>query len=780
LIKTLQNTLKQDKEGFILPKSVQDAIPIRRLWPDGIFQFGSKFSKTIRFTDINYAIASKEDKTSMFLGYSELLNALDTGSTTKITINNKRLNRQNFEQEILIPRQDDYLDGYRAEYNSMLMDKVTDSSNNVIQERYVTLSVHRKNIEEARAFFDRVTADVTTRLSHLDAHSEELDAVERLRVLHDFYRTGEETEYHLDLHDLMGKGHSFKDSICPDSLEFKKDHFIMGDKFGRVLFLKEYASYIKDSMINELTALNRTMMLSIDVIPVPTDEAVREMQNRLLGVETNVTNWQRRQNNNNNFSAVVPYDLEQQRKETREMLDDLTTRDQRMMFAVVTLVHLADSKEELDSDTETLQSAARKHLCQLATLNWQQADGLTTALPLGLRRIDALRTLTTEALAVLMPFKAQEIRDQGGVYYGQNVISKNLIVANRKELLNGNGFILGVSGSGKSFTAKEEITGVALSTEDDIIVIDPESEYGPLIEGLGGEVISISASSRNHINAMDMEQGYGDGENPVVLKSEFLLSLCEQLVGSGKLSAKEKSIIDRCTAGVYHDYIRSGYRGAAPTLQVFHAELLRQTEPEARDVALAIELFTEGSLNTFAKPSNVDTNSRILCYDIRDLGKQLLPVGMLVVLDSVFNRVIRNRQLGRNTWVYVDEIYLLFQHEYSANFLFTLWKRVRKYGACCTGITQNLDDLLQSHTARTMLANSEFLVMLNQAATDRAELAQLLNISDNQLSYITNVDSGRGLIKCGSTIVPFMNSFPKNTRLYKLMSTKFMEQLDAT
>ena len=780
MIKTLQNTLKQDREGFVLPKSVQDAIPIRRLWPDGIFQFGSKFSKTIRFSDINYAIASKEDKTSMFLGYSELLNALDTGSTTKLTINNKRLNRQDFEQKILLPRQDDYLDGYRAEYNAMLMDKVTDSSNSVVQERYITLSVHRKTIEEARTFFDRVTADVTTRLSHLDARSEELDAVERLRVLHDFYRTGEETEFHVDLRELMRKGHSFKDTICPDSLEFKKDYFVMGDKFGRVLFLKEYASYIKDSMISELTALNRTMMLSIDVIPVPTDEAVREMQNRLLGVETNVTNWQRRQNSNNNFSAVVPYDLEQQRKETREMLDDLTTRDQRMMFAVVTLVHLADSKEELDSDTETLQSAARKHLCQLATLNWQQADGLTTALPLGLRRIDALRTLTTEALAVLMPFKAQEIRDQGGVYYGQNVISKNLIVANRKELLNGNGFILGVSGSGKSFTAKEEIAGVALSTEDDIIVIDPESEYGPLIEGLGGEVISISASSRNHINAMDMEQGYGDGENPVVLKSEFLLSLCEQLVGSGKLSAKEKSIIDRCTAGVYHDYIRSGYRGAAPTLQVFHAELLRQTEPEARDVALAIELFTEGSLNTFAKPSNVDTNSRILCYDIRDLGKQLLPVGMLVVLDSVFNRVIRNRQLGRNTWVYVDEIYLLFQHEYSANFLFTLWKRVRKYGACCTGITQNLDDLLQSHTARTMLANSEFLVMLNQAATDRAELAQLLNISDNQLSYITNVDSGRGLIKCGSTIVPFMNSFPKNTRLYKLMSTKFMEQIDAT
>ena len=706
MIKTLQNTLKQDKEHLSVPKSVQDTIPIHRLWPDGLFQFGGKFSKTVRFSDINYAIASKEDKTSMFLGYSELLNALDTGSTTKITINNKRLNRRNFEQEILIPPQGDHLDGGRSEYNAMLLDKVTDSSNSMVQERYVTVSAHKKTPEEARTFFDRVMNDVTTRLNHLASHCEELDAVERLRVLHDFYRVGEEARFHIDLRECMKTGRSFKDTICPYSMEFRKDHFIMGDKYGRAMFLKEYASYIKDSMINELTSLNRTMMLSIDVIPVPTDEAVREMQNRLLGVETNVTNWQRRQNSNNNFSEVVPYDLEQQRKETREMLDDLTTRDQRMMFAVVTLVHLADSKEELYSDTETLQSIARKHLCQLTTLNWQQDAGLVTALPLGLRRIDALRTLTTEALAVLMPFKAQEIRDRGGIYYGQNVISKNLIIADRKQLLNGNGFVLGVSGSGKSFTAKREITALALSTQDDILIIDPESEYRPLVEGLGGQVVEISATSSNHINAMDMEQGYGEGENPVVLKSEFLLSLCEQSVGAGKLSAKEKSIIDRCTAQCYHDYVRDGCRGQAPTLQDFHAELLRQPEAEARDVALALELFTEGSLNTFAKPTNVDMSSRIACYDIRKLGKQLLSMGMLVILDSFLNRITRNRRLGRNTWIYIDEIYLLFQHEYSANFLFTLWKRVRKYGACCTGLTQNVDDLLQSHTARTMLANS--------------------------------------------------------------------------
>ena len=360
------------------------------------------------------------------------------------------------------------------------------------------------------------------------------------------------------------------------------------------------------------------------------------------------------------------------------------------------------------------------------------------------------------------------------VFKSDNIYAKaleNSTIADRKQLLNGNAFILGVSGSGKSFSAKKEMVSLALSTQDDIIVIDPESEYRPLIEGLGGQVINISATSPNHINAMDMEQGYGDGENPVVLKSEFLLSLCEQLIGAGKLSAKEKSVIDRCTAQVYRDYIRSGYHGAVPTLQDFHAELLRQPEKEAQDVALAIELFTDGSLNTFAKPTNVDTNARILCYDIRDLGKQLLPVGMLVVLDSIFNRIIRNRGLKRNTWIYIDEIYLLFQHEYSANFLFTLWKRMRKYQACGTGISQNIEDLLQSHTARTMLANSEFLIMLNQAATDREELAHLLKISDNQLSYITNVDSGRGLIKCGSAIVPFVDHFPKN-KLYQMMTTK--------
>ena len=467
MIKTLNNTIKQDRTAYKIPRSVQDVIPIQRIFADGIFQFGTKYSRTLRFSDINYAIASKEDKTAMFLGYSELLNALDSGSTTKLTICNKQVNRQAFEDTVLLPQRGDSLDGFVDEFNGMLESKISGSSASVEQERFLTVSVHKKNVDEARTFFSRVTGEVSSKLSRLNSSSNELDAAERLDVLRGFFRP-EEAPLPFDLQSAMKRGHNLKDTICPDSLEFHRDYFKMGSQYGRVLFLKDYASYIKDSMILELTDLNRRMMPSIDMIPVPTDEAVREVENKLLGVETNVTNWQRRQNSNQNFSAVVPYDLEQQRKETREMLDDLTTRDQRMLFAVVTLVHLADSKEELDSDTETLQSISRKHLCQLAKLSFQQQDGLITALPLGLRRIDALRTLTTEALAVLMPFKAQEIRHRHGIYYGQNAISKNLILADRKELLNGNGFILGVSGSGKSFAAKREITEIALSTNDDI------------------------------------------------------------------------------------------------------------------------------------------------------------------------------------------------------------------------------------------------------------------------------------------------------------------------
>ena len=775
MIKTLNILLKQDKERFVVPKGVQDVIPVKAIYDDGIFQVGrDKFTRSFKFTDINYAVASREDKEAMFLEYSELLNSLDSGATTKITINNRRLNRLDFEKTILMPLKGDALDEYREEYNKMLLERAT-GANAYTQEKYITISVNKKNVEEARSYFARVGADLIDHFGRLGSKCVEMETDERLRIFHDFYRAGEETSFRFDMKETRKKGHDFKDFICPDSMEFEKDYFKIGERYGRVLFLREYASYIKDAMVAELTDLNRNLMLSIDVVPVPTDEAVREAENRLLGVETNVTNWQRRQNSNNNFSAQVPYDLEQQRKEMKEFLDDLTTRDQRMMFAVLTMVHTADSKEQLDSDTEALLTTARKHLCQFGVLKFQQLDGLNTVMPFGTRKIDTFRTLTTESLAVFIPFRVQDIYHENGIYYGQNVISKNMIIADRRQLLNGNEFILGVSGGGKSFAAKGEIINQMLSGNADIIIIDPEREYSQLVKAMGGEIINISATSPTHINAMDMNREYGDGANPVILKSEFILSLCEQLIGGASLGAKQKSIIDRCTAGVYRHYQQGNYQGVPPTLQDFREELLKQEEPEAKEIALAIELFTDGSLNTFAKHTNVDTHSRLICYDILDLGKQLQPIGMLVVLDSILNRITQNRAKGRNTFIFIDEIYLLFQHEYSANFLFTLWKRVRKYGAYCTGITQNVDDLLQSHTARTMLANSEFIIMLNQASTDRIELAKLLNISDLQMSYITNVGAGQGLLKVGSSLVPFINKFPRNTELYRLMTTKFGE-----
>lgn len=727
MIKALSRILKQDKERMNIPKSVQQVIPVKRVWLDGIWLVGNKYSKCWRFTDINYAIASKDDKTSMFLDYSELLNALDSSATTKITICNKQMNKQAFEESILLPLQGDQYDGYRREYNDMLLDKVTDVSNSIVQERYITVSVVVKDIDEARSYFNRVGADLSSHLSQLSSSCEELNSVERFRIFHDFFRAGEEVSFSMNLKQMIRQGRSFRDYICPDTFEFNKDYFKMGKTYGRVLFLKDYASYIKDSLVAELCELNRNLFFSTDIIPIPTDEAVREVENKLLGVETNITNWQRKQNQNNNFSAVVPYDLEQQRKEAKEFLDDLTSRDQRMMLGLVTVVHTAKNKKQLDRDTETLQSIARKHLCQLTVLKFQQLDGLNTALPYGLRKINALRTLTTESCAVLMPFRAHEIMDIGGTYCGMNAISHNLIIANRKNLINGNGFILGVSGSGKSFFTKREIVSLFLGTNDEIIIADPQNEYTPLVNALGGAAINLSPISPNHINAMDLALGYGDSENPLIAKSEFVLSFIEQIMGgTGKLEAVDKSIIDRCLTNIYADYLASNYTIQPPTLSDLYAELKKQKEKQAKELALAIEMIAQGNLNIFAHQTNVDVHNRLIAYGIRDLGKQLRTPGMLVMTDAIRNRVARNRERGIRTHVILDEMHIFFANDLSAQFFAESWKQFRKDGALATGITQNVEDCLKSLTARTMLANSEYLVMLNQAPTDRIELAELL------------------------------------------------------
>ena len=769
MMKSIKTAIQQERETYRVPRRVRDTIPIRRVWEDGIFLCGQKYTKTFRFTDINYQVASREDKERMFLSYSELLGSLDSGATAKLTIRNHRLHRMDLEDPIFMSMKPDGLDEYRREYNRMLADAAI-GGNGILQEKYLTISAAKRDIEEARGYFSRIGTDLSARFSVLGSRCEPLNTMDRLRILHDFYRSGEESDFHFDVVDMARKGHDFRDYICPDSMEKHSDYLQLGERYCRVLFLKDYASYIEDSFVTELTDLRRNMMLSIDFIPVPTDEAVREVETRLLGVETNITNWQRKQNQNNNFSAIVPYDLEQQRQESKEFLDDLTTRDQRMMIAVLTMVITADTKAQLDADTETILTLARSNRCQMAVLKYQQLDGLKTALPIGVRKINTFRTLTTESLAVFMPFKVQEIRDKGGIYFGENAISHNLIICNKANLLNQSAFLLGVPGSGKSFAAKEQIACLMLNTDDDILISDPEGEYAPLVEAVGdiGTVIHVAAGGKDRLNAMYMVDGYGEGNNPVIVKSQFIMSLVERIDQKG-IGPQQKSIIDRCTAEVYRDAEKTGI---VPTLSTLRQKLLEQPEEKAKEVALALELFTTGSLDIFGHESTVDMDKRVVAFDIHSLGEQLKPIGHLVITDTMLNRVTLNWQRGKRTHIFIDEFHVMFENEFSAAFFTSAWRQFRKRNAYPTAITQNVEYLLDSVRASTMLSNSEFIVMLNQAASDREKLAKLLNISAEQMSYVTNADAGCGLIKYGSALVPFVNRFPKTTKLYHLMTTR--------
>ena len=763
MIKSFSKLKKQNKEEFRIPKTTQDVIPIDTVYKDGIFKIGNRYTKSYRFLDINYAIASKEEKTGLFLDYGDLLNSFDSSVMVKITVNNHKIDLHKFKEDIFIPFKEDGLDEYRKEYNEMLLDKLKESDD-IVQEKYLTLTVFKNNVEEARSYFSRIGTELSSHFAKLGSGCIELNLEERLKILHDFYRS-DESEFNFDMKDNMRKGHSFKDLICPLAPEFKHKYFKLDDKYGRVLYLSNYPRFIKDSIVSELCNLNKNMMYSMDLISIPTDEAVKEIERKLLGVNTNITNWQRRQNANNNFSAVIPYDMEMQREECKEFLDDLTIRDQRMMLCNITIVHLADSKEELDNDTELLKSVARKFMCDLSILYFssRQLDGLCTALPIGLNRLNIIRTLLTESASVFIPFRAQEIADKGGIWYGQNAITNNPIFCNKECLQNPNAFVLGVPGSGKSFLTKEEIEFIIMRTDDDILICDPENEYSNIIRKFGGEVIEISAGSKDHINAMDMKDGYGDSGDPVRDKSQFIMSLIEQVSRKG-IDDLERSIIDRCVRETYMEFER-------PTLKTLRAKLLEQQEKEAKALALKLEIFTDGSLDAFAHETNFDVDNRIVSYNIFKLGKQLKTMGLLVITDAMINRVNENFIKGKKTHIFIDEFHVVFENEQSAAFFNSAWRQFRKRDAYPTGITQNVEYLLDSVEASTMLSNSEFVVMLNQAYQDREKLGRLLNISDEQMSYITNAQSGCGLIKYGGILVPFVNKMPKGL-LYDLNTTK--------
>ena len=764
-----KTTAAQHKAGAKV--SVQKSIPIDRVYEDGIFQRGKMFSKTWSFTDINYAVASPEEQTSMMLKYqSAILNGLPPDSAAKITIVNSHRDIARLSRDVLIAEKDDGLNELRGDYNRMIMEK-SRLGNSITQTKYITISTDRTRINDARSFFMRAGTDISNSFRALDSVTTEVDTRTRLNILRDFMRPGDLTPYSIDLKDFAKRGHDFRDTICPDRLQFKFDHFELDGKFGRVMFMKGFPNYLRDSMLHDLTSAGIVMSLSIDILPIPTDEAVRETQSKILAIESDITRFQQRQNRANNFSAVVPYDKESAREDTREFLDDLIARDKRMMFGLVTFAFLADTKEELESLTESFKTIGNKNLCQFAPLTFQQEDGLNTALPYGVRPIEAMRTLTTESMAALFPFNAQELLQPGGVYYGTHAVSRNLIVFDRLMQMNPHAFFLGTTGSGKSARAKAELAALALSTNHTIFIIDPQGEYDKLVTALGGEVIRIGAGSGTHINALDLPPDTGDKDfDPVAMKSEFLMSLCEQ-VQNGTITAKQRSIIDRCTRLLFLDPSK------VKTLSDFRNLLLEQPEDDARELAVALELFSDGSMNMFAQPTNVDTSNRIISFNMQNMGKHMRPVAMLVVLDAIQSRVMRNTARGIRTWTYVDEMHLYFRYKYSADYLLTCWKQFRKYGAPMTGITQNIEECLAFEQARQMLANSSCLVLMSQSETDAAALAALLNIPEAQMEHITRAHvPGRdknerpGLVKYGSAIVPFTDKFP-DTSLFELLKT---------
>lgn len=765
-MKAEKRVLKLDKEPYRIPRRVQDLIPIKRMWEDGIFLAGTRYCKTFRFTDINYAVASPQTQDTVLRNFAALINSLDTTATSKITINNHRFNQKAFEENVLLKLRGDGLDGYREEYNEVILEKAK-TGNGIIQEKYITVSVCKDSIDSAKAYFLRAEAELQAQFSRIGSRITSLDAVEKLRILHDFYRPGEEAYFRFDAGDMMRKGHDFRDYICPDSIEKHSDYMMLGGKFVRSLFLKDYSSFVSDRLVGRITNLERTMMLSIDIVPVPMNEASKEVGHKMLIVETNIAKWQRRQNDSHNYTAVIPYDLNQQRRETKEYMEDLTERDQKMMLAILSVIHMADTKEQLDADTEAILKLAQDHASQFAIARYQQADGMNTSLPIGTRKLDVFRTLTTESVAGFCPFNVQEIQEPGGIYFGENAISHNLILCNMANLLNQSMMLLGIPGSGKSFFAKLLIIALALSCEDHIIILDPEGEYTQLIRALGGSVIRCAVGGSDWINAMDMEEGYGEG-NPVALKSQYIMSLLKQLDPDG-IGPHQKSIIDRCVSQVFRE---AGKLHHTPTLCTLRDKLLEQPEQEAKDIALTLELFTTGSLDIFAHKTNVDTQNRITCYDIHDLGEDLKQPGFVTITDAMLNRVNRNAKRGIRTHIFVDEFHIAYENEYSGRFFTSAWRQFRKRNASPCAITQNVEYLLDSVQATTMLSNSEFLVLLNQAEPDQERLAKLLNISPEQMQYVNGVEAGSGLLKYGNTLIPFINHFPRDTDLYRLITTR--------
>lgn len=757
--------------------SAQDTIPYREMAKDGICRVHDNlYSKTIRFFDLNYQLAQAEDKDAIFEGWCEFLNYFDFTIHVQLSFVNHHSATLEFDHSIQIKPQYDQFDDLRQEYSNMLREQLEKGNNGLVRTKYITFAIEADSIRVARPKLERIEADILNNFKVLGVVAYPLNGVERLRLMYEFFNPDSHTPFDFSYDMVLKSGMSTKDFIAPTSFRFRKARdFSMGDRLGAASYLQIIAPELSDRMLADFLDMDRDIMINMHIQSIEQSEAIKMVKSKVSDIQKMKIEEQKKAVRSGYDMDIIPSDLNTYSGEAQRLLEDLQSRNERLFLVTIVFLNTERSRRELDLALLQTAGIAQKYNCALRRLDYMQETGMVASLPLGWNPVPIKRALTTTATAVFIPFTTQELFMPGkeAIYYGLNAISNNMIVADRKQLKNPNGLILGTPGSGKSFTAKREFVNVFFSTQDDIIICDPEGEYYPLVQALDGQVIRIAPNSRDYVNPMDINLDYSDDDNPLAFKSDFVMSLCELIMGSRNgISAAEKTVIDRCMPYVYQKYMDDPRPENMPVLGDLYACLRQQTEEEAQRIATALEIYVNGSLNVFNHQTNVQLGNRVICIDIKDLGKQLKKLGMLIVQDQVWNRVTVNRYSHKATRYYIDEFHLLLKEEQTAAYSVEIWKRFRKWGGIPTGITQNVKDLLSSREIENIFENSDFICMLNQAGGDRAILAKQLNISPRQLSHVTNAGEGEGLLFYGNVIIPFKDRFDKTTRLYSLMTTK--------
>ena len=778
--RAVRKVIRDAQRNDGIPKTAQQSIPFDRMFPDGICRVGlDYYTKTIQYEDINYQLAQQEDKTEIFEEWCSFLNFFDSSVRFQLSFSNMATDVSDFEKSIAISHKNDGFDDVRDEYSEVLLHQMEAGNNGLTKTKYLTFGIHAESMKNAKPRLIHIETDILNNFKRLGVQARTLNGSERLEVMHRQFHMGDDAKFNFDWKYLTSSGLSVKDFIAPSSFVFPTGrYFQIGEMYGCMSFLSIDASDISDRLLADFLSMESSQVVTMHIQSVDQNEAIKTIKHTITELDRSKIEEQKKAVRAGYDMDIIPSDLATYGKDAKALLKELQSQNERMFLLTFLVMNTGKTKQELENNVFQAASIAQKHNCNLVRLDYQQEQGLMSTLPLANNLIEIQRGMTTSSTAIFVPFTTQELfqSENEALYYGLNALSNNMIMVDRKKLKNPNALILGTPGSGKSFSAKREIANSFLVTDDDIIISDPESEYSPLVARFGGQVIKISPTSDQYINPMDINMNYSDDDNPIALKADFILSLCELIVGNKDgLRPVEKTVIDRCIRQIYQKYFEDPGPEHMPILEDLYHSLLEQEEPEARHVATALEIYVTGSLNVFNHRTNVELTNRLVCYDIKDLGKQLKKIGMLVVQDQVWGRVTENRSQGKSTRYYMDEMHLLLREEQTAAYTVEIWKRFRKWGGIPTGITQNVKDLLASKEVENIFENSDFIYMLNQAVGDRQILAKQLNISPHQLSYVTHSGEGEGLLFYGNVILPFVDRFPTNTELYRIMTTRLSE-----